>query len=158
MKKTTNQIAQELLSVISNTEHKWKTSVQESLGSLFTKDDVLNIIKGLVGEINSDIEYNLDAPEVEIETKQQDNMLERVKELITLELKQSANEINWCDFLEVSDETFQIDYGNTISFDTYEIDLHSPKGLIEELTGNLFEKLEEEFKQEETDETNCSND
>jgi hypothetical protein len=86
-----------------------------SLGSLFTKDDVKNIINSLFEKIydiqNDDVPTSVD----------NDAIFEAIKQAIVNE------SIDITDFTSVEDTTFSLDYGNTISLDNYSIDFNSTR-------------------------------
>jgi hypothetical protein len=90
--------------------------VDASLGSLFTKDDVKNIINSLFEKV-----YDIQNDDVPTSVVDNDAIFEAIKQAIVNE------SIDITDFTSVEDTTFSLDYGNTISLDNYSIDFNSTR-------------------------------
>jgi hypothetical protein len=89
------------------------SQVDASLGSLFTKDDVKNVINSLFEKV-----YDIQNDDVPTSVVDNDAIFEAIKEAIVNET------IDITDFTSVEDATFSLDYGNTISLDNYTIDFN----------------------------------
>ena len=106
--------------------------VQDSLGSLFTKDDVINCIN------------MVEAPKVETQPTDFQAVLNLIKDRI-------IDAIDGYDFddasnIEISNESFEISYGNTIRLDDFEVNGYEQKRNILDLIRDAFSELEEEHE------------
>ena len=106
--------------------------VQDSLGSLFTKDDVINCIN------------MVEAPKVETQPTDFQAVLNLIKDRI-------IDAIDGYDFddasnIEISNESFEISYGNTIRLDDFEVNGFEQKRNILDLIRDAFSELEEEHE------------
>ena len=107
--------------------------VQESLGSLFTKDDVVNAI-------------NLVSEEPKVETKPtypSKEWLDKIKYGI---LKRINNtDFNDSDMIELDNFEFDIRYGNQIELDSFDVNGCSLKTYVENEIENAFGEIEDEI-------------
>jgi len=122
MEKTTNAL---------NTLHtEINTKVDASLGSLFTKDDVKNVVLHLFEKVFDIIN--------DIEPQQVSNInLDVVNDAIT-------NAIDSYDFeneITIDNPRFTIDYSNCVEIDTYDIDFNNLR-LINHIKGIVKQDLE----------------
>jgi len=110
------------------------SQVQNSLGSLFTKDDVINCLNMVVEE----------KPKVE-ETKAD---FEAILNLIRDKVKETINDFDFddSDMIDVTDFDFRIDYGNQIEVDSYAIDARQQKRCLLDAILEAFNDLEEEHQ------------
>ena len=117
--------------------------VQSSLGSLFTREDVINCLNMVVEQPK--VETKVSYPSKEWLDKIKNSILERIKEV----------DFNDTDMFDASEFEFKIRYGNTIEVDSYEIDACSLKGYIENEIGEVFSEIEDEIDeiQEHNEET-----
>ncbi len=107
--------------------------VQESLGSLFTKDDVVNAIN------------MVEAPKV-VEESKQDFIA-----ILNLVRDRIIDALDCYDFddasnFEISNESFEIDYGNTIKLDDFEVNAYEQKRNILDLIKDAITDLKEEHE------------
>jgi hypothetical protein len=107
--------------------------VQSSLGSLFTREDVINCLNMVVEQPK--VETKVSYPSKEWLDKIKNSILERIKEV----------DFNDTDMFDASEFEFKIRYGNTIEVDSYEIDACSLKGYIENEIGEVFSEIEDEI-------------
>jgi hypothetical protein len=107
--------------------------VQESLGSLFTKDDVVNAIN------------MVEEPKV-VEESKQDFIA-----ILNLVRDRIIDALDCYDFddasnFEISNESFEIDYGNTIKLDDFEVNAYEQKRNILDLIKDAITDLKEEHE------------
>ena len=110
------------------------SQVQSSLGSLFTKDDVINCLNMVV--------------EPKAETKASypsDKWLAKIKDAI-LETIQDTD-FNDSDMFDISEFEFDIKYGNQIEVDSYEVDACSLKVYVENQIEEAFSELDDEISE-----------
>jgi RNA binding exosome subunit len=110
------------------------SQVQNSLGSLFTKDDVINCLNMVV--------------EPKAETKASypsDKWLAKIKDAI-LETIQDTD-FNDSDMFDISEFEFDIKYGNQIEVDSYEVDACSLKVYVENQIEEAFSELDDEISE-----------
>ena len=107
--------------------------VQDSLGSLFTKDDVVNAIN------------MVEEPKVAEEPKQDFiAILNLVRDKIIDAL--DCYDFDDANNFEISNESFEIDYGNTIKLDDFEISAYEQKRNILDLIRDAITDLKEEHE------------
>ena len=108
--------------------------VQDSLGSLFTKDDVVNCLNMVVEE----------KPKVE-ETKAD---FEAILNLIKNRIEETIDnfDFNDSDNFDITEFEFDIRYGNQIEVDSYEVDAHQQKRNLLDTILEAFNELEEEHE------------
>jgi hypothetical protein len=109
------------------------SQVQSSLGSLFTKDDVINCLNMVVEETK--VETKPTYPSKEWLDKIKNSILERIKEV----------DFNDSDMFDISDFEFDIKHGNEIEVDSYEVDACSLKGYVENQIEEAFDELEDDI-------------
>ena len=108
--------------------------VQDSLGSLFTKDDVVNCLNMVVEE-----------PKVE-ETKAgypSKEWLEKIKRGVMDAIRNV--DFNDSDMFDINEFEFEIRYGNTIEVDSYEVDACSLKNYVENQIEEYFDEIQDEI-------------
>jgi hypothetical protein len=115
------------------TKQELISQVQNSLGSLFTKDDVINCLNMVVEE--SKVETKATYPSKEWLDKIKNSILERVKDV----------DFNDSDMFDISDFEFDIKHGNEIEIDSYEVDACSLKGYVENQIEEAFDELEDDI-------------
>ena len=126
------------------------SQVQNSLGSLFTKDDVVKCINMVVEEPTEVIKPKY--PSREWLAKIKHRVLQRIMD----------TDFNDSDMFDISDFEFDIKYGNQIEVDSYEVDACSLKTYIENEIEEAFSELEdditemEEEMEEETERLNSN--
>ena len=110
--------------------------VQDSLGSLFTKDDVINCIN-LVEEQNVEEvrPMMLTYPNKFWLDKIRNGILERIRN----------TDFNDSDNIEISETEFSIRYGNTIELDSFEVDGSSLRNYIENEIEDFFGMIEDDI-------------
>jgi hypothetical protein len=110
------------------------SQVQNSLGSLFTKDDVVKCINMVVEE------------QPKVEESKQDFLA--ILNLISNKVKQTINDFDFddSDNVDVTDFDFRIDYGNQIEVDSYAIDARQQKSNLLDAILEAFSDLEEEHQ------------
>ena len=110
------------------------SQVQSSLGSLFTKDDVVKCINMVVEE------------QPKVEESKQDFLA--ILNLISNKVKQTINDFDFddSDNVDVTDFDFRIDYGNQIEVDSYAIDARQQKSNLLDAILEAFSDLEEEHQ------------
>jgi hypothetical protein len=108
--------------------------VQDSLGSLFTKDDVVNCLNMVVEE----------KPKVE-ETKAD---FKAILNLIKNRIEETIDnfDFNDSDNFDITEFEFDIRYGNQIEVDSYEVDAHQQKRNLLDTILEAFNELEEEHE------------
>ena len=110
------------------------SQVQNSLGSLFTKDDVINCLNMVVEE------------KPKVEESKQDFLA--ILNLISNKVKQTINDFDFddSDNVDVTDFDFRIDYGNQIEVDSYAVDARQQKSNLLDAILEAFSDLEEEHQ------------
>ena len=110
------------------------SQVQSSLGSLFTKDDVINCLNMVVEE------------KPKVEESKQDFLA--ILNLISNKVKQTINDFDFddSDNVDVTDFDFRIDYGNQIEVDSYAVDARQQKSNLLDAILEAFSDLEEEHQ------------
>jgi hypothetical protein len=109
------------------------SQVQSSLGSMFTKDDVINCLNMVVEEPK--VETKGSYPSKEWLDKIKNSILERVKDV----------DFNDSDMFEISEMEFDIKYGNQIEIDSYEVDACSLKTYVENEIEETFDSIEDDI-------------
>lgn len=157
---TTEVMVSEFVATIDATQTKWHNKVDESLGSLFTKDDVKNIIKRhndeLIDQFNN---YFADVVKALTETKEEEEVVpalpEDIKQTIKDNLKSiledAFGDMYLKDYVEICDESFEIDYRNQVCLDSYELDVDS-SGIARSLATEVEERILDLFTEPAT---NC---
>lgn len=110
--------------------------VQDSLGSLFTKDDVINCIN------------MVEAPKVEevrpmMLTYPNKYWLDKIRNGILERIRNT--DFNDSDSIEISETEFSIRYGNTIELDSFEVDGSSLRNYIENEIEDFFGMIEDDI-------------
>lgn len=117
--------------------------VQSSLGSMFTKDDVVNCLNMVVEQ-----------PKVETEVSYPSKQwLDKIKNSILQRIKESN--FNDTDMFEINEFEFDIRYGNTIEVTSFDVDACSLKVYVENEIEEAFGDIEDEITeiQEHNDKT-----
>ena len=117
--------------------------VQNSLGSLFTKDDVINLINQI--ELQISIETKASYPSKKWLDKIMDGVLHSIDD----------TDFNDTDMYDVSEMEFAVKYGNQIEIDSYEIDACALKTYVKNEIENYFGGIEDdiiEMQQEKEEE------
>ena len=109
------------------------SQVQNSLGSLFTKEDVINCLNMVVEEPK--VESKPSYPSKE--------WLERIKVMV-LERITEVN-FNDSDLFDISDCEFDIRHGNTIELDSFEVDACALKVYVENEIETAFGEIEDDI-------------
>jgi hypothetical protein len=109
------------------------SQVQNSLGSLFTKDDVINCLNMVVEEPK--VETKVSYPSKEWLDKIKNSILERVKDV----------DFNDSDMFDISDFEFDINLSNQIEVNSYEVDACSLRGYVENQIEEAFDELEDDI-------------
>ena len=109
------------------------SQVQNSLGSLFTKDDVVNCLNMVVEE-----------PKVE-ETKAD---FKAILNLIKNKIEETIDnfDFNDSDNFDITEFEFDIRYGNQIEVDSYEVDARQQKSNLLDVISEAFDELVEEHE------------
>jgi len=120
------------------------SQVQNSLGSLFTKDDVINCLNMVV---EPKAETKASYPSDKWLAKIKDAILERIQD----------TDFNDSDMIELDNFEFDIKYGNQIELDSYDVDACSLKTYVENEIEEAFSELDDEISEikqhnEETEE------
>lgn len=116
------------------------SQVQNSLGSLFTKDDVVNCL-------------NMVSEETKAEVVQTDidSLFSRIQNGLTKVMDEI--DFNDSDNFEIDSMEFSINYGNQIELESYEVYANQLKDLvrdeIKEFLSNLRNEIEEEKEAKE---------
>ena len=110
--------------------------VQDSLGSLFTKDDVVNCINMVVEE-QPKVETKVSYPSDKWLAKIKDAILQRIID----------TDFNDSDMFDISEFEFDIKYGNQIEVDSYEVDACSLKVYVENQIEEAFAELDDEISE-----------
>jgi hypothetical protein len=112
--------------------------VQSSLGSLFTKDDVINCLNMVVEE-----------PKVE-ETKNYaidgDELIQRIKDGLTKVMDEI--DFNDSDNFEITDCEFSINRGNEVELESFEVYGYQLKDLVRSEIQDFLSNLRDEIEQE----------
>jgi hypothetical protein len=118
--------------------------VQDSLGSLFTKDDVIKCLQMVVEE-QPKVETKPSYPSDKWLAKIKDAILQRIIDI----------DFNDSDMFDISEFEFDIKYGNQIEVDSYEVDACSLKVYVENQIEEAFSEVEDEINeiQEQNEET-----
>jgi hypothetical protein len=109
------------------------SQVQSSLGSLFTREDVINCLNMVVEEPK--VETKVSYPSKEWLDKIKNSILERVKDV----------DFNDSDMFDASEFEFDIKYGNTIEVTSYEINACSLKTYVENEIEETFDSIEDDI-------------
>ena len=106
--------------------------VQDSLGSLFTKDDVINCIN------------MVEEPKVENQPTDFQAVLNLIKERVM----NIVEEFSWDDssYIEITDTSFRIDYDNRVALDSFDVDASAQRREMKDQLRELFNELEEEHE------------
>jgi len=113
--------------------------VQDSLGSLFTKDDVINCLNMVVEE------PKVEQPKVE-EVKAgypSKEWLEKIKRGVMDAIRNV--DFNDSDMYDINEFEFEIRYGNNIEVDSYEVDACSLKNYVENQIEEYFDEIQDEI-------------
>jgi hypothetical protein len=111
------------------------SQVQNSLGSLFTKDDVINCLNMVVEEKPKVEETKAGYPSKEWLNKIKDGILKTIRNV----------DFNDSDMFDINEFEFEIRYGNTIEVDSYEVDACSLKGYVENQIEEYFDEIQDEI-------------
>ena len=110
--------------------------VQDSLGSLFTKDDVINCINMVEEQKVEEVRpMMLTYPNKYWLDKIRNGILERIRD----------TDFSDSDNFEISEAEFSIRYGNTIELDSYEVNASSLQKYIENEIEDFFGMIEDEI-------------
>ena len=113
------------------------SQVQSSLGSLFTKDDVINCLN------------MVEAPKVE-ETKNYaidgDELIQRIKDGLTKVMDEI--DFNDSDNFEITDCEFSINRGNEVELESFEVYGYQLKDLVRAEIRDFLSTLREEIEEE----------
>ena len=116
------------------------SQVQNSLGSLFTKDDVVNCLNMVSEETKAEV----------VQTDV-DSLFSRIQNGLTKVMDEI--DFNDSDNFEIDNIEFDIRYGNQIELDSYEIYANQLKDLVRdeiaEFLSNLRNEMEEEKEAKE---------
>jgi hypothetical protein len=114
------------------------SQVQSSLGSLFTKDDVVKCINMVVEEpkVEETKNYSIDG----------DELIQRIKDGLTKVMDEI--DFNDSDNFEITDCEFSIGYGNTIELDSFEVYANQLKDLVRAEIRDFLSTLRDEIEQE----------
>ena len=117
--------------------------VQSSLGSMFTREDVIKCLNMVVEEPK--VETNPTYPSKEWLDKIKKEVLTRIREV----------DFNDSDMFDASEFEFDIKYGNQIEVNSYEIDACSLKTYVENEIEEVFGVIEDDIVeiQEHNEET-----
>jgi len=110
------------------------SQVQSSLGSLFTKDDVINCLNMVVEEPKVKPKM-LNYPSKQWLDKIKDNILNRIKN----------TDFNDGDMIEINNMEFEIRYGNQIETDSFDVDACALKTYVENEIEEAFGEIEDEI-------------
>ena len=110
--------------------------VQDSLGSLFTKDDVINCINMVEEQKVEEVRpMMLTYPNKFWLDKIRNGILERIRN----------TDFNDSDNIEISETEFSIRYGNTIELDSFEVDGSSLRNYLENEIEDFFGMIEDDI-------------
>jgi hypothetical protein len=112
------------------------SQVQNSLGSLFTKDDVIKCLQMVVEE-QPKVETKVSYPSDKWLAKIKDAILQRIID----------TDFNDSDMFDISEFEFDIKYGNQIEVDSYEVDACSLKVYVENQIEEAFAELDDEISE-----------
>jgi len=110
------------------------SQVQSSLGSLFTKDDVINCLNMVVEEPKVKPKM-LNYPSKQWLDKIKDSVLEAIRNV----------DFNDSDMIELDNFEFDIRYGNQIELDSFDVNACSLKTYVENEIENAFGEIEDEI-------------
>ena len=110
------------------------SQVQSSLGSLFTKEDVINCLSMVVEEPKVKPKM-LNYPSKQWLDKIKDSILEAIRNV----------DFNDSDMFDINEFEFEIRYGNTIEVDSYEVDACALKTYVENQIEEAFGEIEDEI-------------
>ena len=125
------------------------SQVQNSLGSLFTKDDVINCLNMVV-----------EAPKVESKPSYPSKKwLDKIKDSVLESIRDT--DFNDTHMFDISDCEFNIRHGNTIELDSFEVDACALKVYVENEIENVFGSIEDDIielqqQNEETERLNSN--
>jgi hypothetical protein len=108
--------------------------VQDSLGSLFTKQDVINCLNMVVEE-QPKVETKVSYPSKQWLDKIKYGILERI----------SNTDFNDSDMFEVDNFEFDIRYGNQIELDSFDVDGCALKTYVENEIEEFFGEIQDEI-------------
>jgi hypothetical protein len=108
--------------------------VQESLGSLFTKDDVINCLNMVVEQPKVE-ETKTGYPSKEWLNKIKNSILQRIKDV----------NFDDTDMYDMNEFEFDIRYGNTIEVTSFDVDACSLKVYVENEIEEAFGEIEDEI-------------
>jgi len=109
------------------------SQVQNSLGSLFTKDDVINCLNMVVEKPK--VETKGSYPSKEWLDKIKNSILERVKDV----------DFNDSDMFDTSEFEFDIRYGNQIEVTSFDVDACALKTYVENEIEETFDSIEDDI-------------
>ena len=110
--------------------------VQDSLGSLFTKDDVINCINMVEEQKVEEVRpIMLTYPNKYWLDKIMNGVLERI----------NSTDFTDSDYIHIDNAEFEIRYGNTIELDSYEIDAYVLKNHIKSEIEEFFGMIEDDI-------------
>ncbi len=115
--------------------------VQDSLGSLFTKEDVINCLN-MVAEEQPKVESKPTYPSKEWLDKIKEKVLDAVRRVDSSD----------SDLIEVDNMEFEIRYGNQIELDSCDVNASAMINLIENDIEDAFGEIEDDIIEEESDE------
>ena len=109
------------------------SQVQNSLGSLFTKNDVINCLNMVV-----------EAPKVESKPSYPSKKwLDKIKDVVLQHIRET--DFNDSDMFDISNCEFDIRHGNTIELDSFEVDACSLKVYVENQIEEAFGSIEDDI-------------
>ena len=110
------------------------SQVQNSLGSLFTREDVVNCLNMVVEEPKVNPKM-LNYPSKQWLDKIKDSILEAIRNV----------DFNDSDMIELDNFEFDIRYGNQIELDSFDVDGCALKTYVENQIEEAFGEIEEEI-------------
>jgi hypothetical protein len=110
--------------------------VQDSLGSLFTKQDVINCLNMVVEE-QPKVETKVSYPSKQWLDKIKYGILERI----------SNTDFNDADMIELDNFEFDIRYGNQVELDSYDVDACALKTYVENEIEEFFGEIQDEIEE-----------
>lgn len=110
------------------------SQVQNSLGSLFTKDDVVNCLNMVVEEPKVE-ETKAGYPSKEWLDKIKYSILEAIRNV----------DFNDSDMIELDNFEFEVRYGNQIELDSFDVNACSLKTYVENQIEEAFGEIEDEI-------------
>jgi hypothetical protein len=112
------------------------SQVQNSLGSLFTREDVVNCLNMVVEE-----------PKVE-EVSESKQDFRNILNLVREKIRETINDFDFndSDNFDITEFEFDIRYGNQIEVDSYEVDAHQQKRNLLDAISEAFNELEEDHE------------